>query len=954
MRVSVVGMERMMCRKMLSGVEEDVFFLVGELNSLVNRIKNNNLCAQKIRKEIMNWYISLPPDVRDEVNVVQIPEEFQGDIKNILQHALVTDVEFFNDFPYLYWDFADNGTSNKNLKILHRGSLIYDNIEESRCQLSERILLEFTKITWLHSKPIDIRLFHCESAPVNNIIPIMDKITMREVFSSEPSHPFNVNKIKWLQSKSCFTFSQFVVALWELRVWSCYQNRKNLASSLSTVDVEGKCTLDNTMKNIVLQHKSDMPHFIADIQSKSNEILRELTCDQNKTVPLYLSIMKKRFKNWKSYSEPPPTETYCKRLWILNYFSTLLGVLRPALCPGKPLPKEIINRTFSETATAEIIRNLISVPLLDSFSLIHEFRLLVRDGLVADYHSTGLLESFEGEIKLIPEKVSKKKRSKKKRNKKRHVSPIERSCSIETEKTIENEKSKECNESTFALAFAPRDVPSNVIISTQKLVFISQIIEAVVEDAFVQASQKAVCGQMSSSTSLPHSEAQSILVGSPLATNDEPGGKVQECFADGGCYDSMYALPSWVHADFEMDDDHSASISLDYFDNRFESNGNIRSNVSGDSRRFFSTTSSKVFNLSSVYWDAPSLHSDQDNTSTNDEFSVSGTIDLEQYFALYGDVNHSEENQTGRSRREMFVDTDTNEILEKGDAGRLIFHVDETIPHISIPMILEEGEDVAVEDSLNCGIDRKFNAEDKRIKENVAEVTLTDVFSVEDYVRNSANQKPPLLLSGIPAATSESNRKNTGLRLSGMKTSADNRVDTCPPRPRTASLNSRHCDMHALSMHPSRVRGRSLSPTQTRINSSLRDSSVIMQQRSKNAAGHMELSRNNDDCSPAHQLNTSHTSIDGLSATSDDSDNSPQIPRLQVDGITKSPGMLVMALAFTNMKAQADSMVLRNIVALQRSLILFPNAGLIGQPSQHPVAYSELNIRSNTNDLEVQ
>ena len=176
-------------------------------------------------------------------------------------------------------------------------------------------------------------------------------------------------------------------------------------------------------------------------------------------------------------------------------------------------------------------------------------------------------------------------------------------------------------------------------------------------------------------------------------------------------------------------------------------------------------------------------------------------------------------------------------------------------------------------------------------------------------------------------------------------------------------------------------RGRSLSPTHAnQLATTARNNMKVSKQlqRSVSIPTPANATTNTPDI-PSNQqhqhlklLESSESSVNsprGETASSQSQqhqhhDRVPPTPQSSHDDhFSQGNILLVFALTFSHMKSQAEGMVLRNIVALQRSLIMYPSTVLTSQrpphaPSfpahVHSMRYNRVNVNQNYSpDLEV-
>ena len=486
-------------QRLVKAQETEVFCLMGELNSLKRRLKRLTSTpsqAKQLQKQVCSWYSALSPCQRVQVNIAVVPDVLSLQIKTILQNIMVYDVDFLNNNSCLCW----SKETPEALQILKRSSLFGEHVIHP-CKLSERTFLEYTSITWSSSKPLNYTFFASNEAPITDIFSLMVSISQGECCTEVPADLDSVQNLPWLRAKSCFSLAQLFVAILELRIWRCYKKRKTLTSYLTHSASTSSSQIENVLDEIFSKCNMDVRLFQQVVQKKCTKILRELTNADDQTVPLYLSIMKRRLNKWHTYCTLPSPEANCKKLWTLHFLSTIIFILRPAHCPGRPLPRVSNSVVTARTSKKELFRNLMSVPLLDSFSLLHEVRLLLRAGLIADHHTADLLLTCITEpldTSTIPS-TKKKKVNRKKRNKRKtsiQSSPptthtmldnLPSNNSSGKEKTSQDkEKLKNlASSSPFAEALAPRDVPPSLIVSTQTMVeIIPHIIEVILENVF--------------------------------------------------------------------------------------------------------------------------------------------------------------------------------------------------------------------------------------------------------------------------------------------------------------------------------------------------------------------------------------------------------------------------------------------------------------------------------------
>lgn len=580
---------------MISGKERlakvhqtEVFYLMGELNSLVRRLRR--MTSHHIqRNQVFTWYSSLSSELRLCVNKVNLPESLSIEIKAFLQTALVSDVTFFSDpSSFLCWSSSTQTTSA--MLILKRASFAGEGLGRAGIR-SENLFVDSTSVIWSSSMPLDL-LFFSQGSPASAayIISLMEDISQGGCFTEAPTEPHNVKSVGWLRAKNCFTFAQLLVAILELRIWRCYKKRKKLKSFLSASGKSMSAGIESALGCALAKCSSDTRLFQQAVHKKAMQILGTLTCPEDKTTSLFLSIMKKRLADWRCGPTPPVSQKNIRNLWTLHFFSTVVHQLRPT-GPGRLHSVRVHNSAAATAPTKdELFRNIMSIPVMDSFSLLHEFRLLVRDELVSDHHTSELLLNLYSDTAApIGDKVncaSIKKKSNKKRNKKSGQHFKHRSKCVVDQEDSQRDHCRSPAVSNFSEALAPRDVPPRVVLATQAMVEISHILEYVLDRVYSAVAEREECegGRASYDFADLHEDSEgsqslSLLavgqiptpssVETPLRLNERP---LPSCcvksplLADESSPDhvfhdsSLYSLPSWMHAGVTESEDLNGNL----------------------------------------------------------------------------------------------------------------------------------------------------------------------------------------------------------------------------------------------------------------------------------------------------------------------------------------------------------------------------------------------------------
>jgi len=1025
--------------------EAETFCLLGDLHCLLNRLRRQRSTntAQhnhnQNQTQVSTWYSSLSCKQREEVNIVEATEPLSLEIKNVLQQGLISDVDILEPHYRLCWNTK---SSTYSLKVIKRTSLFGDTIETS-CKRSERLLLDHLNIVWNSSKPLEFRYFSGLEEPSSvNIASVMMSISQSECFSEPPSDLNDVKSLKWLRNKNCFSLGQLQCALLEMRIWRCYKKRKKLASYLSATRSKECSKIENDLHAIHGNCNSNVLPFKRIIHTKCNKVIHSLTKPDDTTVPLFLTIMKKRLINWQTYCTFPTSQQSCINLWTLHFFTSILFDMRPSpnLRENRPCRKALARPDVtSDLKILDIFRNLMTIPLFDSFSLLHEFRLLIRDGLIADHHESELLVQFEHrEVAISSPSInsSKKKKNRKKRNKNSvRVQVIADNSDTEKknshqEMEVEKRDDSNCNDvfksqdtsgltAKFCEALAPRDIPPSLVQSTQTMVTICYIIEYILAEVFIKVSSRTIDVLEYGDTSA-HDET--ISDNEPDAApkqNDSDGNHFESPYkedislvsevmeivpqpnshshieghsetkllplspTDSGFYDALYSLPSWVVAG----DDPQGSISLSYFDGSESTIGTTGGNYNdgspsdiNDRSKLYEVSggvASEEHRMPPYGWDTPSklrhrsrlnqfLPFDQDVDIHEDEHSSHvNMVDVDHFHSssLITDCVKVDSIKEGLDIVQVAQDRQLRDELQILDV------IDEDIN--------DDNDDDA---NLKSSLDQSGQCHDESIREEHEDIARDSSSTVESTTLGVSSDDVVVTADDQENdnSNSDSNAINVlvtnGATPEKFQERSKQLTHSKPPRLRSSQSNEYPIvyNMTATDTSPAAERRRSLSPNTARklfksesTNTKKTQYPPKITLPSTKVTEFVPTESKSIGISPRRMATES---IESFGSQSDNSHiNTPDTGRLrypsQEDLFSSGNIILVFALTCAHMKSQAEGMVLRNIIALQRSLIIDPNN--VGnaqppfyQPSSFPFHLHSSQLRNNvhhsmTRDLEV-
>jgi len=518
--------------------EVDVYAPVAALSSFLWMAQTRG-CQQKKKRQaaMLKWFNKLPVDEQAILQRADSSLKITREVGALIQHLLMSDPGTFEKPCYLCWEMCGNGRTVKrctrpNVELLHYRT----------CVDTEKALLSGTRIVWDGMTAIDI------SFDGIDVLSTVMALSEGMCFTVEPSEGTDVDGIMWLRCQGCFTLGQLLAAMMEWHLWKYWRSRRNVSGISSVLHPKVQSMRASLVAALANFENMRSVHSVVDKHAKSviNSLLFP-SSKANDRVSLYITIMKQRLaRGWYVNDITSPlalTLAHLKKLWTLCYFYSRM---QHSLIPPFHTPA----RSKTQFTTYHLITSLLSIPLLESFTILHDARMQIRDSIIAEYHSAILCVSA-GSVncntsgssppKKQPKK-SKKKKSKTKSKARNPVSPVSgRSSPNDIASSSSDQLSVPCK-AVFAESVAPREVSSTMIHSTQLRVDVAHIVNDLVKIAF-DAISKAhpEFGDVESLTSSTGSTSIS-------ASHSHP--QLPSRVSEGAPMTSEPMLPRWMLTDF--------------------------------------------------------------------------------------------------------------------------------------------------------------------------------------------------------------------------------------------------------------------------------------------------------------------------------------------------------------------------------------------------------------------
>lgn len=477
-----------------------LYELLVELNAYQGELATVRSINCQIRKcNVLAWYNSLSLHSKWNVSRIDATLPIVNDFCAIFQHLLISDpCQFERSNRNLIWQ---NVNGEWKIKFVG-GDCLHDN-KFSPSYLIEREFLCAAGIVWEGMRLVDISFVN-----VWNLTNIMQKISSHQCFTFEPLNSFDLHDIRWLRLKTRFSVAQLLVALLELNLWRHWKERnsqtqtdksyarcvpsKVLSMSMALERIATKCGNTDTFRKFV--------------EIRGKQSLRQiLVTTSDNRIPLYLTIMKKRLSaGWYNDGNvvcPSQYTPQIKSLWVLSH---LLGVMQSNSF-RKFIGSEVAvlqdpHRT-SRMSTAEVIRGLLTIPLFDSFSLIHEIRISIRDGIISDFAFADLLNADRISVEVLAQEGVRRsglgssrrsKRVKKRRGKcgASHVSTgasHQSAISLGVNPLPSGQGDASMSLASLSHSLAPRAVTKELLDNTKVRVIIGGIVDFVINRALEAA-----------------------------------------------------------------------------------------------------------------------------------------------------------------------------------------------------------------------------------------------------------------------------------------------------------------------------------------------------------------------------------------------------------------------------------------------------------------------------------
>jgi hypothetical protein len=463
--------------------------------------------CQTRKNKVSTWYNSLPMDSKLKISRIDASKPLVNDFCGILQHLLISEPRHFErSIGSLSWHVG----GDRKIKFVADSFRKY---EFRSVQVVEREFLCAAGFVWDGMRLVDINF-----ANISNLLHMMQNISKQQCFVSEPSSISDVYCISWLRRKTRFSLAQLLVALLELNIWRHWQNRTNTDVDKYAIDIPPRVTSMRTALERIAVQCGDADCFRALVETQGRRCMHQLLVSTgDNRISLYLTIMKKRlgagWYNCCSVASPSHYTPQIKALWVLAH---LVGVMHDS-CHRKFVGSRTIvledPMVSAHMSTSEVIRGLLTIPLLDSFSFVHELRANIRDSMISDFAFADLLsgdkcvaEGLGRRHDAVAVQTSQRsKRAKKKRGKRSVVVKHESSVaphsagniadnSLFSEPSPRGQDNRDTSTPAvyYSHSVAPSAVTDDLIATTRVRVIVSSMLDCILYHAFEVIDSRAV------------------------------------------------------------------------------------------------------------------------------------------------------------------------------------------------------------------------------------------------------------------------------------------------------------------------------------------------------------------------------------------------------------------------------------------------------------------------------
>jgi hypothetical protein len=447
---------------------------LSNLCSLQCRLKTKlSPTLQRKQRDIFQWLKELDYLTFSSLLTVDLDSPELIDVSSLIQFILISEPKSLENICYLRWT-----VSNGQIRI-----------ERARGPSSlvkwkdEYELLAQIRVVWEGRMLMDLRF------PSQSIVQLMLRLSDHQCLTRPPDKE-GLYGLMWLRCQSRFSFAQLFVGLLELHFWTCWRERDfhSCAASVAlgtatqpTVDTKRRLLREIVTRRAPSSSCSSSPSRI--IESTGRGILRCLVTESSSShfkatgtevLSLYLQIMKQRIiHSWYDPTmDASPFRGPYRNLWALYHLISLpenglWKFEKKTLAPAALQPDSLL------------VEALVSVPLLHSFSLYHEFKTRLREKLLSDSAASALLleEGYTSSQKKAHPSSSKKRKKRSRRATKPPLAP-----SAVAPPVVDTATPSTKPPSPIFVCLTSAEVTPELIRSTHTTTLCAQILDSIISD----------------------------------------------------------------------------------------------------------------------------------------------------------------------------------------------------------------------------------------------------------------------------------------------------------------------------------------------------------------------------------------------------------------------------------------------------------------------------------------